>query len=75
MLYNLGWSVDELSRLNKAGQNLSVEVQVSLEALLDESCDLVAVNVASKLQLIRKSSTSFLKGMHEMLCNKKKLLD
>ena len=64
VLYNLGWSVDELSRLNNAGRNLTVEVQLSLEALLDTTCDLVAGNVTSRLQYIRKSSTSSLKGVH-----------
>ena len=64
VLYSLGWSVDELSRLNNAGHNLTVEVQLSLEALLDTSCDLVAGNATSRLQSIRKSSTSSFKGVH-----------
>ena len=62
-LFNLGWKVDELSRLNKDGRCLSVEVHKLMELLGEKDCDLVSGNVAKRLSTLSTSLTTFLKGV------------
>lgn len=62
-LFNLGWKVDELSRLNKDGRCLSVEIHKLMELLGEKDCDLVSGNVAKRLSSLSTSLTTFLKGV------------
>ena len=63
-LFNLGWRVDEFSRLNEAGRKMIVEVRCLIEFLSDEQCDLIALNATIKLCALQKCASSFLKNLY-----------
>ena len=70
-LFNLGWKVDELSRLSDCGRHLKVEVTTVLELLKDEASDLVALNMSRRLSLLSESLEGLVKGtlLFEVYCN------
>ena len=55
MHYRLGWTVDELSRLNEDGRKMSVEVSSLLDKLGDASFDLTTANVPRKVSAVRNA--------------------
>ena len=63
-LHTLGWTVDELSRLNQSGRQLTVEIQQVLQTLKREGC---TSNIPSRVHVICESTTPFLKGMCIMM--------
>lgn len=62
-LYCLGWTVDELSRLNETCRMLCVDVTILLEMLEDQGSDLVTVNVSRRLNVLQERLTSFTSGL------------
>ena len=63
MHYRLGWTVDELSRLNEDGRKMSVEVSSLLDKLGDASFDLTTANVPRKVSAVRNALSTFVTAL------------
>ncbi len=61
-LRNVGWKVDELSRLNKAGRQVKVDIQCVVELVDQGSSQL------HRVHCICKAVTGYLKGLSIDLC-------
>ena len=61
-MFNLGWSIDDLSRLSESGHNLLVEIVAVQELLEDVNTDLVSRNIAKRLTNISERLLIFVKG-------------
>lgn len=62
-LFDLGWTVDDLSRLSESGRTLLVEIIAVKELLEDDTTDLVTSNVAKRLTQVHQRLLNFVKGM------------
>ena len=60
-LYSLGWKVDELSRLQKVGRALFVELSSLKDILVDMNVDTITLNIPQKL---KENLAPFDKGMY-----------
>ncbi len=63
VLYNLGWTVDELKRLNESGRKLLTEISTLVDNLSDRSLDVVATNAARKVNSVREDMTAFIRDL------------
>ena len=61
-LFDLGWTIDDLSRLSESGRNLLVEIVAVQELLEDVNTDLVSRNITKRLTNISESLLTFVKG-------------
>ena len=62
VLFSLGWKVDELSRLNDTVRGMTADLQLMIETVRDENCDMLATNIVERVARLSQSATSFLKG-------------
>lgn len=62
MLYALGWTIDELSRLNDECHALYVEVTTLVERLEDATTDVVQMNAARSLKQCQERLHTFVKS-------------
>ncbi len=62
-MYQLCWSVDELTRLIDEGRALYVEVTSLLEILSDDSRDQVQTNVARRVTELQSRLVTFIRGV------------
>lgn len=58
-LRSVGWNVDELSRLDRAGRQLTVELQCLIDQLNGGQSD---SRILNRIHCVCESATSFLKG-------------
>lgn len=66
-LFNLGWTVDELSRLSKSGRTVLVEIRALVELLGDVSTDVVEFNAARRLSALQDDLITFIKGWYSIM--------
>ena len=62
-LYALGWTIDELSRLNDECHTLYVEVTTLVERLEDEATDVVQMNAARLLNMCQERVRNFIRSI------------
>lgn len=65
VLFALGWTIDEMSRLNEDGRKLLVQCKVIMEqhATLSLTGDIVGINIPRQLADLRSRCTQFVKGV------------
>lgn len=63
VLFALGWTIDELSRLTKEGRQLVVQCGVINGYLESAECDTVGINIPRQLTDLRTRTTQFVKGV------------
>ena len=63
VMYQLCWSVDELTRLLEEGRVLYVEVSSLLEILSDDQRDQVQANVARRVTELQSRLVMFIRGV------------
>ena len=63
-MFNLGWSIDDLSRFSESGRNLLVEIVAVQELMEDVNTDLVSCNIAKRLTNISERLLIFIKVIY-----------
>ncbi len=62
-LFSLSWTVDELSRLNRDGRDMYVELLSITDLLKDKTTDVIQRNMARRLSTLQSKCISFFRGI------------